>query len=1303
MTVAPNAPGVRRRALLFVGGVRDAAMQLGVAHAMLVARSAPPDFLVGVSAGAVNAAATAEILQAGPPGLSREERHRLSPDQRLPFQVDKLRQFVDAYVDLPRTVIGTLLPDSLEILARDPFDPLELPIHFDTEREAREVANEAKAGVVSVLNDIFAVKLSVGSATRIARRILGWIAAADLPGRGMEFWSRLSNEAGLLALFWMRYRETAPLVARVCWAYIIGPNHTVLRGFQRSATADHLMKRVERTWNPLRISLEVLFTLHLYAAATMGWLLSVLVRVAALPLPKNGGAGRFAAVRQALLAPWRWVQDAFQPPLQRILGYYGLADGIANTDALKQLFVRCFDQAYYGRTTMTGVLDRALDHNNRPAKSTDLYRKRLEDYQRNDPPIHVAAVATALKEGKLRAIDKSVPVVEALLAATAVVPFFPAVQINEHHERTRAVASRAHLKKEREEARQRERRWKKEKAEAEKARAEGRVPAVVNEADAVELGQLRESPGSGEWFINGGNLSNEAIGPLMNYLRTVLVEQKDKSTGVDVYRASALPLSSSRLPVEGEFDGVLDVVPRALQLKKFRDATVEQQLTHLYTKTLPSNQSFWVHPKTKEVFVNATIYPIELEKTSDLESRLLAGEKVEYRELLYETIADGCKATIETTMPALIRRKAGDALTTSCSGVIDARLNGAPRLPGGKDETGPGITEICKRCALYRGPSADQWRDRKMLRICESTAPDWPVHDRRQEVQFIRPEPQKYLDVDLGAWPQKREGMLGNQRALVSLLFGGGVFRGVFHMGVLTALNDVGVYPDVVAGSSVGSIIAAMIAQVFSNPLSRQREIAHLAATFLTIDRLILTDRFADFIRRLTLHAADTRFSPRDLDLVFRRYDSDGGPHFSRRSRTVSAGIERLVNISPFELFELARHLRIGQVSNFLHEITRDVQAFLDRSGVPKEILGSEPLALLIQNHVLSGRRADDPVRDEIFESFRDCGIYFLATATNLNKGELEVLGEETLAADKEPSILYGLLASSAFPAVFRPRQSWEIFRQTEHIDHYIDGGVIDNLPLDAVARFLDRASRTSRPDVLPRVARRPKRNNLPVPHLIFTASLEVDPAVACDVGTMVRDCIQLWKHSQTLQYNRKIDAFAKTQRDLRTIFEANPGAEPPVDLHVLAVKPKWLCSTFGFHPMLGFRRRKQAQSIAHGCASTLAAIYQFQIASDAPSNAGDWLRSWGICKGDDFDRACFEFTDRRGRRLAAPKSDSACQLKPDRRRSEGGCWFRETTRCPYSRQALLEAGVADEKINEITRIYALCGLDQTHQPAAGG
>src|SRR5262249_54269306 len=118
-------------------------------------------------------------------------------------------------------------------------------------------------------------------------------------------------------------------------------------------------------------------------------------------------------------------------------------------------------------------------------------------------------------------------------------------------------------------------------------------------------------------------------------------------------------------------------------------------------------------------------------------------------------------------------------------------------------------------------------------------------------------------------------------------------------------------------------------------------------------------------------------------------------------------------------------------------------------------------------------------------------------------------------------------------------------------------------------------------------------------PHLLFTASLEVNrdilPMTEDAILQTRRNFLQVRARAKTFQYNRKIDSYGSVQRRLNGLYEqhhAHLTGPEPLSLAVIAVKPKWLCNTFGFHPMIGFRRRYQQQSIAHGCASTLAHLW---------------------------------------------------------------------------------------------------------------
>src|SRR5262249_24662137 len=102
------------RALAFSGGGYDPALQLGVTHALLVSRGKAPDVVVGVSAGAANAVALAEILQAGGPARGHE---------KLLAQVSRFRQVLEAFREAPGSLLRSVLPDPYPIAAPNPLPP----------------------------------------------------------------------------------------------------------------------------------------------------------------------------------------------------------------------------------------------------------------------------------------------------------------------------------------------------------------------------------------------------------------------------------------------------------------------------------------------------------------------------------------------------------------------------------------------------------------------------------------------------------------------------------------------------------------------------------------------------------------------------------------------------------------------------------------------------------------------------------------------------------------------------------------------------------------------------------------------------------------------------------------------------------------------------------------------------------------------------------------------------------------------------------------------------------------------------
>jgi predicted acylesterase/phospholipase RssA len=1352
-------PDLPVRAVVFSGGLLDTVMQLGVVHALLVSRAVPPDIVVGVSAGAINAVAMAEVLEAGKK-LEAEGKENeagatpqlaaqpTDPTARLNARIARFRQILDNYRRAPGEMLDALLPDPFQVEAQRPLQPLQLPIQQKAERDGRLDALRSRAGMINLYNQLLDMQLSIGTLARSVRVFLGFMEAGEL----RETRARIGRVVLQCVQGWLvlgsnlsRLAPLAPSLRGALFRRERGPAH----GY----TAGQILFR-SQVVHPFFKALASAISLALLALAWVGISAFVLLTPAAvaglliwiLPVPwlethktlvmglASAGAalavvgyvrprsiqGPVRAASYALtfllllirwagllalgvapfffihwlayrgaVPPWDlplgmvlqelqavariWVDSlarfwlpvywgiavlavvvwayrrrtpstSTRPFWSRLLEQYDLHDSLFNAYPLRQLLIRLFDPQYYGESGIQNAVEQALSDNAEPSVGA-IKGKSLAAYSQPRVGLTVAEVSS----GILQFLDPATRVVDGLLAATARVPVFPPQRIN------------------------------------------------------------------GGSFVDGTNVANEPTRALLDFLRERL---NPDATVVHVYTAAPLPVTEPGLggKAMAHETRLVDVVRRALHLQRYRDATLERRLTELYSKTILGNKVLYpyipadstVDPRPRQ-FIRAWVHPIEPDAPISLTQRLLeAGSSERRRELIDQTVAEGCRAALQVMMQHAITEACADTqgctqpaetkppLSTLQRSVVPCRqattkhLKGDdPSLPGSDPASGPGLAEICRRCAIaHENPTTKERSSHSIsLRVPKKDfqLPRWPsvTHPELQGEEPFDAQKRKPPVADTGvvrmSWPDDPNPPSGSRRPLINLLFSGGVFRGVYQIGVLNALSEVGLRPDVVAGASVGSITAAMAARalVESDKTERQRQVARLAATYMALDRLILTDRFADFIRDLTLRAGATRLSLRQADRLFRRFDRPPRGRFEYELRLVVAGLERLFYLSPFELKDLVEAIRDRRTSKVYRLIRGHLQEWLNRSGIESELLGAEPLVLLIREHVIDAMSAQSRFTPDAahvpFDSFLTRNrLCLLATATNLTQGRLEILGDKQLDVNHpELTLLDGLLASSAFPAVFRPREAWELIRRTNSQDQYIDGGVIDNLPLDAVAEFLQRAACNDWID------RRPRSG----PHLLFSASLQTELAQLTQeqIDGLRDNWPSLWSRTRQLGYNQKLDVFAATQRDLRTIFQIEKDVRTaqhwiPLDLEVVTVRPKWLCGTFAFHPMLGFRRAKQAASIAHGCATTLAQLAELRRVPEQTK----WAEAWRM----NID--------------ALPPLDPQPLVPRDN--GAHRCWFRAGIDCPFSRRQLEGLGLREHTTTELESIYHACGQPKTHQ-----
>lgn len=109
---------------------------------------------------------------------------------------------------------------------------------------------------------------------------------------------------------------------------------------------------------------------------------------------------------------------------------------------------------------------------------------------------------------------------------------------------------------------------------------------------------------------------------------------------------------------------------------------------------------------------------------------------------------------------------------------------------------------------------------------------------------------------------------------MMGLVLSGGAVRGAAHLGVLEVLDDLGLEPDVVVGTSVGAAVGALHAAGVSP--KEQFEIFKLLSwralvrPSLSGESLLDTDRFADYLRE---RLGDRRIE--DLPVAFRAVTCD--------------------------------------------------------------------------------------------------------------------------------------------------------------------------------------------------------------------------------------------------------------------------------------------------------------------------------------------------------------------------------------------------------------------------------------------
>jgi predicted acylesterase/phospholipase RssA len=579
------------RIFSFPGAGFDTVMQMGVVHAMLVTRRQAPDMVAGISVGAITATALGEVLQAN-------GGENASPEDDEEVRVARFSELLEAFRNAPSTVLKGFFPDPLETNAAFALKPVELPRHFKEERDNREDSVASRTGLIRLFNHLIRLRVSVRVFCQVVRVLLGWNAVAHQSR--LRCWSR---RGGLLARLWWLvgtnlFSLSMPisLIARIELSELLGNNG---RSHAVGVEAGHI---IFNRWGWLRwfwecclmvflglVPLTLLFG-FVPAVVLLGFSGSGLVIV---PLMCQWIAWWMViggCVSALALIAWRSFSGQ-NSVFTNVLKHYQIFSDLGDSYALMEVLVQNFDPGYYGEFNFYDSVKKALKKET-AAPGGCANKKPLMAYgdtMGGRGGVRVVPLAANLASGRIEAIPQEASVVDALMCACAVVPFYKAQSI--------------------------------------------------------------ESRGTTATFIDGISVSNDPIMPVYEEACKILAEElAPRRDSLRIVSVPLLPLRQEQPDEKSDpYTGMLDVALRARELQRFQDMLLDKSLIDRVSRALGGRSATVSdereHPQS---FVPAKVRLVAPDRAHQLTLRMTkAGSVVERRGLIDAAVADGCRAMIE--------------------------------------------------------------------------------------------------------------------------------------------------------------------------------------------------------------------------------------------------------------------------------------------------------------------------------------------------------------------------------------------------------------------------------------------------------------------------------------------------------------------------------------------------------------------------------------------------------------------------------------------------------------------------------
>ena len=706
-------------------------------------------------------------------------------------------------------------------------------------------------------------------------------------------------------------------------------------------------------------------------------------------------------------------------------------------------------------------------------------------------------------------------------------------------------------------------------------------------------------------FVDGSVIRQNPLPSLFDFLRArpELIErlerQTDDSPAADrempgpmatVHVVYTVPITQKPGPrnLAEEQSNIVDVGLKSLALSQRRDTQLEVRqsnfISHLEVEVQKIGSASRISTETGVATPTVKLFTDEIAPPDDLTfGNPLNPSPAE----ILNGIAAGCRHTLQTLYRRDLASMPLDSDTPGCvpcSALIQRLRSDLPR-----ERPGPGLPEVCEQCPqqVVR-PAVEHGRHgatSMMLEAKELRAVDFPG--------------------------------LSGEAPRVIFVASGGVFRGAFHVGVLGALLQTQIRPQLVVGSSVGTLMGGVLATMFTRPTASeaQRCLHALVQVSLNVDtEIALTRRLKAALRELGVRSQSIGLSPPQIRRAVQRGSrSDPGYAAAGAPPILIDAISSLFLLPHRVTADIAANFMAGHVTDatqqFLRELKRET---LWRLDVEQALVGSSLLEraaakLLMVDGVIAERRPRQPF---IGVPARGDGIAFFATTTDLGTETPLLLGDSSRCPDAPYDLIQAALASSAFPFVFTPRRESDVFPGHGRRDvRLADGGMFDNLPfLPAieVLAAIQRDHHAQHPALTPLEFLATRHRN---PDLFIAAALDVNPETSSPEH--FDDLFAIGDRAGSLKNNVKIRAFERGATRIHTqierLLQAPPTASAQldpaflngiVDAGVLPIFPaddQHLNPTFAFCRTLGLTRERVLRSIANGCFQSFAALADAQ------------------------------------------------------------------------------------------------------------